>query len=191
MDMSSSDVERLLQALGDQLGKAGEGCALVIVGGAALSLLGFVARTTNDIDIIARLDATGEIAPPDPLPAVVQVAILRVARDYALPSTWMNTTVGMQWRTGLPPNFEHGLTWRPFGALLVGLPDRGAMISLKLYASADQPGPDTRHHRDLLALHPTADELHMAAAWVLGQDSSAAWPEVVQRVVDHVRADAR
>lgn len=191
MDMAQGDIERLLRATGEQLGKAGEKHALVVVGGAALSLLGIVSRTTADIDVIATWDKLVGIAAPDPLLPAGQTALLRVARDFGLPPTWMNTTVATQWRTGLPPGFGSSLTWREFAALRVGLPSRTDLMALKLYVAADQHGPANRHFNDLLALQPTRGELQAAADWVLSQDASASWPEVVQRVVDHVIADTR
>ena len=64
-----SGVETVLAAVGERLAHAGEPCAIVIVGGAALNLLDVVDRPTIDVDVLAQGDSTGAISPPDPLPA--------------------------------------------------------------------------------------------------------------------------
>ena len=76
----------LLRALADQLELAGEDGAIVIVGGAALLMHGWISRATRDVDVIATgrpaegsLEAT--VAPPDPLPPALVAAASRVARD--------------------------------------------------------------------------------------------------------------
>ena len=56
-------IERLLGALGEQLDAAGEHVGVVIVGGAALLLLGTVRRATEDIDIIAVSEEPGSRPP--------------------------------------------------------------------------------------------------------------------------------
>jgi len=53
---SSSDIEHALQRLGDLLQFRRQRFAIAIVGGAALNLLRVVARTTNDVDILAFAD---------------------------------------------------------------------------------------------------------------------------------------
>lgn len=63
--MLAREIERVLSALGDQL-DAGAEVSLVLVGGAALALLGVVERATYDVDVIARADARGNLEPPSP-----------------------------------------------------------------------------------------------------------------------------
>ena len=60
------------------------------------------------------------------------------------------------------------------------------LIFFKLYASADQTGPDDVHVRDLLALRPTASDLEDAAEWVRSQDPSPGFQEVLAQVVSYV-----
>lgn len=59
-----------------------------------------------------------------------------------------------QWRFGLPQGLTERLEWRTYGALQVGIVNRRDLVCFKLYASADQTGPDNVHVRDLLALKP-------------------------------------
>src|SRR5258708_9939520 len=82
---SAPDIELALLRVGELLAAAGEPHAIVIVGGAALGLLGVVARATRDVDILAFVRPSGRRAgtllpPPAPLPASLQAAIPTVAR---------------------------------------------------------------------------------------------------------------
>ncbi len=181
-------IQRSLKLLGELIAGEGAEVRIVVVGGAALNLLGLVERTTRDIDVIALAEERSgsvRLARPDALPDALARAVARVARDLGLPSNWLNTEVASQWRTGLPPTLERDLEWRRYGGLRVGLPARLDLICLKLYASADQRGPDSRHVQDLLALKPTADELRSAASWIETQDPTIG--KTVATVIEYVR----
>jgi hypothetical protein len=183
-------VESALAAVGGRLAHANAPCSIVVVGGAALNLAGMLDRPTIDVDVLARVaDVDGTIQPPEPLPASLRRAIAAVARDLGLAEDWMNTAVADQWQFGLPPGLSERLEWRSFGALRVGIAHRRDLICFKLYASADQTGPDNVHVRDLIALQPDAEELEWAAEWVRSQDPSPAFQTVLDRVVSYV-ADA-
>ena len=164
----------------------------MVVGGTALNLLGVVERTTDDVDVLALLQSGGDpvrelLIPPEPLPESLRHAIARVARDYQLPADWMNTVVGLQWDTGLPPGLANRLHWRRYAGLRVGLVDRQDLIFLKLYAAADSGGPSSVHVQDLLALHPSPEELKAAAAWVREQDPTPAFASILAEVMEYVR----
>ncbi len=177
--------ERLLRAVGDQLAAAGASYAIVVLGGAAMNLRGFVTRPTRDVDILA-LVAAGRMAPPEPLPAPLVRAIAAVARDYRLAADWMNTGPAGQWRTGLPEGLEGRLEWRQYGALRVGLVARDDLVAFKLYAAADQTGPESVHVSDLLALHPSRTDLERAAEWIRSQDPTPDFHHVLDRVIAYV-----
>jgi hypothetical protein len=154
--------------------------------------MGWIDRTTEDVDVIARArDAEGgggrTLVPPDPLPEPLLEAVERVARDYGLRSDWMNTAAGMQWLTGLPEGFDEELEWRRFGALDVGFAGRGSLIALKLFAAVDQ-GSESVHFQDLIGLEPTDAELDAAADWVTGQDPGAHFGRLVAEEVENVRS---
>ena len=54
MDLTGSgDVEQALRLVGELLAAEGHEYAVIILGGAALNLLGIVERTTADVDILA------------------------------------------------------------------------------------------------------------------------------------------
>ena len=187
-----SMVEAMLAAVGERLRSRGATANIVVLGGAALNLLGFTDRSTRDVDVLARTDeATGQLRHPEPLPAALRDAIAEVALDFGEPADWMNTAVAHQWVTGLPPGLEARIAWRDFAALRVGLVAREDLIAFKLYASADQTGPASVHVSDLLALRPTPQELVQAAAWIRTQDASPDFHVVVDRVVAYAQDHGR
>lgn len=190
--MESFVLEEALAALGGLLAERKTEARLVVVGGAALNLRGYVFRTTNDVDVIARArleeDGTVEMIPPEPLPADLVKAAAVVARDFGLRSDWINTEIAAQWRGGLPPNFAEGLTWKQYNTLHIGLPDRAALIALKLFAAVDR-GPRSVHYQDLVALAPTTEEMEAATAWVLSQDAGSGFAGLVEDVVMQLRSD--
>lgn len=98
----------------------------------------------------------------------------------------MNSVVGLQWETGLPPGLARRLHWRRYGGLRLGVADRYDLIFLKLYAAADSVGPESVHFQDLVALRPTAQELQEAVAWVREQDPTPAFAAALDLVVSHV-----
>jgi predicted nucleotidyltransferase len=183
-----------LQALGEILASQGEHAAVVVVGGTALIMQGFVTRATKDVDVIAisrdppdRKRKAIEI--PEPLPESLFRAIKRVARDYNLPDDWMNTTVGLLWKTGLPSGFEERIHWEQYDGLSLGLADRYDLILLKLYAAADSEGPSSVHYQDLIALQPTNEELDSAARWIRSQDPSALFARILDQVLEHAKSN--
>lgn len=193
---SIPDIERALAAVGDLLAAEGERAHIVILGGAALNLLGIVHRTTRDVDVLAVASpGAGRGRPklkrPVPLPEPLRRAAATVARDFQLPPDWLNTDVAGQWDTGLPPGLGKRVQWRSFHSLEVGVVDRRDLVFFKLYAAADSRGPESVHYQDLLALKPSDEELDAAAKWVRAQDPSPAFAGDLQRLLDHVRANPR
>jgi hypothetical protein len=193
-----SDIETALASVSELLAAEDEAYAIVILGGAALNLLGVVSRTTTDVDILAvALPSDPALhreirEPPSPLPEPLLRAIRLVAEDMGLAADWMNTGPALQWRTGLPPGLADRLEWRQYGgALDVGIVSRYDLIFFKLFAAADDVGTASVHFHDLIALKPTSEELTVAATWVRGQDASAVFAEILERVITHVRRHLR
>jgi uncharacterized nucleotidyltransferase DUF6036 len=190
-------LDQALHAVGQLLARRAQSAAIVVVGGTALNLLQVVVRATRDVDVIAtatpRSDGPpSDVLPPEPLPKVLSDAIQTVARDLGLPSDWLNTTVGAQWKTGLPLGFASRVIWHADAGLWVGVAGRLDLIYLKLYAAADDISPASRHFTDLLALRPTADELAAARTWITEtQDPSPTMAQALQAVTAHVRATSR
>ena len=187
---SQAEIIRALRALGEIMLSRGVHMAVVAVGGTALILQNIVERTTKDVDVIAISRHVGEGEPteiesPDPFPEDLTLAISKVARDYDLPDDWMNPTIGLQWKTGLPPGLAERIHWHHYDALWFGVADRYDLIFLKLYAAADSEGPSSVHFQDLLALRPTEIELDEAAEWVRSQDTSPQFAEILEQVLKH------
>jgi hypothetical protein len=95
-------IERGLAAVGELLESEGVEVGIAVVGGTAMNLLGIIRRTTSDVDVLAVVQGgagreLGRLMPPDPLPEPLRRAIARVAKDFQLPSDWMNAVVGLQW----------------------------------------------------------------------------------------------
>lgn len=188
--LNHSDIDRALQAVGELLAADGERHSIVVIGGAALNLLGVVDRTTRDVDIVAFTQTPGEHAaltrPPEPLPDSLARAIAQVARDFNLPDNWLNRGPAGQWDVGLPPGFAERVTWRQYAALDVGLSARIDLIFFKLEAAADQPNANNRHFNDLVALRPNSEELQQAADWVRSQNAGPEFHSILDTVIDHV-----
>lgn len=185
-------LERLLGQLGLLLDAEKRSVAIVVVGGAALSLLGVVDRRTVDIDVIATGRVAGgrppsELVIPVELPAEISGGVARLTRDLGLPPGWMNATVAMGGRMSLPSGFAARVIWRRYGGLWVGIAGRQDLIVLKLHAAVDTD-IRSRHFADLLALRPTREELQTAADWVRGQDEGTEFGRLVAEVIDHVIA---
>src|SRR2546427_4598554 len=184
MDLNGkSDIEKALRAVGEILASEGHAYAIVVVGGAALNLLGIVERTTTDVDILAfahvRPGQPDELfRPPEPMPEPLTRAARAVARDMGLEQDWLNKGPSLQWETGLPPGLVHRIHWRHYTSLAVGVADRQDLILFKLFAAADSAGTESVHYQDLLALRPTGQELDAAIAWVSTQDASLVFAEI-------------
>ncbi len=179
-------LRRLLDAVGAHLEAQGLTASVIVVGGAALCLRGWVQRTTNDVDVIAVVSDAGDEWIQPGISAALEDAIKRVARDFNIDADWINATVGAQWKTGLPDGIREDVEWLRFRGLRVGLAGRQALITLKLIASVDQ-WPQSVHRQDLVALLPTDEELERARRWVETQDMSPTFPDAVARVITHVR----
>ena len=184
--------EEAIRAVGELLAFENEHVAVVVLGGAAMILLGLVSRATKDVDVVALAteeSGTVNLQPPDPIPEALSRAIRRVADDLGLDPSWMNTTAGGQWETGLPPGLVTRLQWRTYGGLKVGLVDRRDLVFFKLYAAADGTGPESVHYQDLIALCPTAEELEAAIEWIATQDTSERFSQIVDEVARRARED--
>ena len=189
---SEHSIATALRRVGELLAADSQRLSVVVIGDAAMNLLGIVERSTKDVDILAlgnNTPGSGGLPlrePPTPLPQPLLSAIQTVARDMNLEATWLNAGPALQWKQGLPPGLETRIDWRCYGGGLdVGVVARVDLIYFKLYAAADQTSTASVHFQDLLALRPTAQELANATAWVREQDASSEFHTVVDRVVDH------
>ena len=161
---------RMLDALAARLALAGERMELVVIGGAALTILGFVDRPPRDVDIVARIEE-GVLVPARPLPAALVEARDLVAADFEASDGWLNAGPSDLLTFGLPEGFVERLESRELGpGLVVHFASRLDQIHFKLYAFVDQGLG--RHEEDLRALDPTHAELEAAGIWTRTQDPS-------------------
>lgn len=182
MDISNThQANQLLDALGAQLGELAARYEIVVVGGSALLALGLVSRTTRDVDLVALRDGVA-LRPVDPLPHALDVARVRVARDFQLPAEWLNPGPAALLTFGLPDGFIARAHRREHGpALTAWYASRFDQIHLKLYATVDQGVG--KHESDLRALQPTEQELLAAARWSRTHDPSEGYRTVLGEVL--------
>jgi len=179
--IATSNIGEIFEALDRQIGSAGgEPVALVVIGGTALAVLGYVSRTTKDVDVLGELasDPKHTIREIRAFPDWLVKAAKKVRRDFNLPDNWLNFGPTAQIRTGLPEGFRERLTEKKYGNFLrICFCDRLDQIHFKLYASIDRGG---YHVEDLAALNPSVDEILKASRWVLTQDVSFPFKELLK-----------
>lgn len=116
---------------------------IVLAGGAALLLGGYITRGTNDGDVIAA----------SPKLSALRTAIAEVAEELDLAEAWLNDGV-VAWADALPPDYRTRLhTVGTFGGLTVRRLDRRDLVVLKVLAQREQDREDLRQ------LAPTPDEI--------------------------------
>jgi hypothetical protein len=184
MNLRQEQIETALALLGERLALDGsDPVRLIICGGAALIVCSLVSRqTTRDVDIVAMVDGDGHVISPDPLPKQLVLAATQVSRDLDLPPDWLNNgpsrAPGGLFQFGLPLGFKDRLCRRDYGPkLTIFFAGRFDLICFKTFAAVDQ-GPG-RHVDDLRDMHPTEDEMEVAARWAVTHDPSEGFRTVL------------
>ena len=172
--IEKKNIQEIFRALDRQMEvHGGSPLGLVVCGGTALAMLGLVARTTKDVDVLAMAVDTGEsisFYKIEEFPVWFQEAAKAVQRDFGLQDDWINAGPTSQVDTGLPEGFSGRLVKHSFGSrLTVYFISRIDQIHFKLYAALDRGG---YHVTDLWALDPSDEEMEKASRWVLTQDVS-------------------
>jgi hypothetical protein len=143
----------------------------VVIGGAALNLLGVVSRLTKDCDIL-HPEIPNEIAE-----ASRGFAIKVRAKGGTLQDSWLNNGPSSL-ASHLLPRWEERLQTVFAGtAIHLRCLGREDLLCAKLFALCDR-GIDLG---DCLALAPKINELENVLPWLERQDANPDWP-------DHVRA---
>ena len=142
----------------------------IVIGGAALDLLGVMGRETNDCDVL------------DPeIPQAVLEAAKIFAHKMALPMTSLRETWLNNGPATLVPHLPKGwrmrltLLFQGEALILHGLA-RPDLLATKLLAFCDR-GQDLF---DCLAMKPTREELLLAQPWMMPQDGNPSWAAHVQ-----------
>ena len=165
------DPRSTLTAFDRFLGDRGLSLEAVVVGGAALNLLGVVVRPTRNCDILSPA-----------LPVFIVDAARAFAREArtrgnVLDDDWLNNGPSSLARL-LPKDWDRRLQEAFRGrALVLRSLHRSDLLLSKLFALCDR-GIDLT---DCLAMSPSAVELAASIAWLESQDTNPGWPT-------HVRA---
>lgn len=137
----------------------------IAIGGAALSILGVVSRSTRDVDLLEPM-----------IPEPVAAAARSFAAKHALSADWFNSgpTSLLQ---HLPPNWRARVQLLYAGkSLHLSTLGRIDLIRSKLWAMCDR----MRDVEDLVALKPDDQEVELAVAWVKPLDLNPNWPHHVE-----------
>ena len=174
-----NEIDAVLNALSEQLKAKGAGTIeMVVCGGAALNILGFVSRPTEDVDVIAFVKQNKELIKARPLLPELVEAAKRVREDFNLTDNWLNAGPADVMDLGLPDGLMNRVETRKYGkALTIHFLSRYDQIYFKLYAVIDQGYG--RHYDDLMELNPTANELESAARWSMTHDTSEEFRQVL------------
>jgi hypothetical protein len=154
----------VLSALGATLAERGLTYEILVVGGSGLLLLGSIARSTKDVDVVA-IRHEGEFREASSLPEPLREAAAATARAFGLSDDWLNTGPADLMFFGLPEGYRDRLQVSTYGGLIVYAAGRLDQIALKLYAATD--ATRLRDLDDLRAIKPSEPELIEAAAWVM------------------------
>lgn len=145
----------------------------VVIGGAALAILGVVSRETRDCDILDP-----EI-PKAILDASIVFAEQMTKQGYILRVDWLNNGPASLKRS-LPPGWQNRLVPLFQGKTLsLQTLGRADLLKTKLFAFCDR-GFDKQ---DCLALKPSSDELAECLPWVQQQDANPDWPKHVVKTL--------
>ena len=178
---------RALAALGEKLDFSGcQPIALVICGGAALNIVGAVARPTKDIDVVALASGGPGAVRLEyaELPEEVRRCAREVAEDLGLGNSWLNTGPRELLKKGLPEGCEGRLARQDFGPRLrVYCLGRKDLVCMKVYAAAGRSRRPDVHRADLRALRPSGEELEAAIVWAMVQDDSDDFRLSLQRLL--------
>ncbi len=165
-------IESALTALSEQLGETDSNLEMVVCGGAALNIMGYVNRTTIDVDIMAFVNQDRSLQKNCRVYNQLCRAAGRVRKDFNLPADWLNTGPSDIMDLGIPDGLmERVKTFRYGQNLIVHFLDRYDQIHFKLYAATDNSRASV-HYRDLLLLEPTEEEILKAAKWAVTHDVS-------------------
>jgi hypothetical protein len=149
----------------------------VVVGGAALALLGITDRQTRDVDVL-HPDLPESIAR-----AAVEFARQRRAAEKPLGDDWLNNGPS-QLGDVLPEGWLDRVRVVFAGAALtLSALGRDDLLKTKLFALCDR-GTDLR---DCIAVAPSPDELARAETWLALQDTNPGWPDHVRKTLDDLR----
>ena len=185
------EIETALRALSEQLKVEGVGrLEMVVCGGAALNVLGYVRHPTKDIDVVAFVEKNKDgrtvLIKASPFGDTLVSAASRVKRDFNLPEDWLNPGPTSVMDFGLPEGLMDRVKTRTYSKnLIIHFLSRYDQIHFKLYAAVDRGRRDV-HYSDLVALNPTSEELEKAARWSMTHDVSEPYKLVLKDFLEKI-----
>lgn len=151
----------------------------VVVGGAALGLMGVISRQTKDFDILYPN------LPSDITDAARTFAFVRKAAGEMLDEDWLNNGPSSLAEV-LPKGWRKRLQAVYSGeAILLRSLGRLDLLRSKVFALCDR-GID---FNDCIALKPTLRELNDIAPWLKEQDANPEWPDHVSQTLEHLQRE--
>lgn len=167
------DARETIPAFDAYLAARGLTLKATVIGGAALQLLGVIARPTKDCDVLVPA-----------LPAEILLAAdeFAASRKGELEPGWFNNGPASLVRN-LPPAWSQRLQplYRGTALELLTLA-REDLLRSKLFALVDR----NIDLPDCVALRPTRAELHDLLPWLDEQDGNEEWPRYVRVVLDQL-----
>lgn len=143
----------------------------VIIGGAALSVLGIISRQTRDCDVLHPI-----------IPNNILKASKQFAKLYNLDSNWLNNGP-KDLVKDLPKNWiDRTQVIFQGQALRIRTLGRIDLLRTKLYAYCDR-GFDLA---DCLQLNPTKSELYVIKKWIKSLDTNQNWPSHVDNAFNQL-----
>jgi hypothetical protein len=163
---------------------------LVSCGGASLSLMGWVSRSTGDVDILCAVEVEKgkvRLLTTTTLPPRFAELVAEVGRELGIKETWLNFGPAPLLDFGLPPGIESRLKRKRYGrCLALHVISRLDQIHLKLYAVMDPKTRVETHLGDLLDLEPTKAEARAAVDWLLSRKTSADFRRKLKQVLERI-----
>lgn len=185
------DIEAALTALAEQLEAEGASIIeLVVCGGAALNILGYVKRPTHDVDIVAFIkkneSGVHSLVKADYLMPELKTAAQRVENDFNLKKDWLNVGPASVIDFGFPEGMMSRLQTHRYGNnLIIHFLSRYDQIHFKLYAALTSERRII-HVGDIIALNPTKDEINDAAVWIMTRDKALVYKHALQDLLKQI-----
>jgi hypothetical protein len=167
------DIKKLVKDFDSYLYNKGLVFEAVVIGGAALNLLGVVSRFTRDCDVL-------DPKIPDEILAASQSFAEKIRGNGGLlRDDWFNNGP-TSLKKNLPKTWQANLQSLYQGkALTLHTLSREDLLKSKLFAFCDR-GTD---RDDCIKLNPTREELIHALPWIKDQDANVNWHQHVEDTI--------
>ncbi len=158
------EAKKIIPAFDEFLSTQGLWFEAIAIGGSALSIMGIINRTTQDLDLLSF-----------PIPPAIATASKVFAIHHGIQNNWLNTgpidlirSFPDNWRENLVPLYSGK-------SLVLKTLERQLFINVKFWAMCDR----ARDIDDLLAMAPSSLELNKAVEWVSPLDGNPNWSQFV------------